>query len=79
MRSYETFDHTADIGLIARGRTLKGLFANAAAGLVDLIVDPTGLREETPTTVMVSAPPEATVELAKLTVELAALIAPEVT
>jgi SHS2 domain-containing protein len=55
MRSYETFDHTADIGLIARGRTLKALFANAAAGLVDLMVDPTGLREETPTTVTVSA------------------------
>jgi protein archease len=55
MRSFETFDHTADIGLIARGRTLKGLFTNAAAGLVDLTVDPTGLREETQTTVTVSA------------------------
>ena len=55
MRSFETFDHTADIGLIARGRTLKGLFANAAAGLVDLMVDPAGLREEAATTVTVSA------------------------
>ena len=55
MRSFETFDHTADIGLIARGRTLKGLFANAAAGLVDLMVDPIGLLEETSATVTVSA------------------------
>ena len=60
MRDFETFDHTADIGLIARGRTLEGLFANAAAGLVDLMVDPAGLREETPITVTVSAAdPEA--------------------
>lgn len=53
--AFETFEHTADIGLIARGRTLEELFANAASGLVDLTVDPEGLREETRVEVTVSA------------------------
>lgn len=55
MRPFETFEHTADIGLAARGRTLEELFANAAMGLVDLIVDPSGLREETRLELSVSA------------------------
>lgn len=55
MQAFETFDHTADIGLIARGRTLRELFANAARGLVDLTVDPEGLRETTRMQVTVSA------------------------
>jgi protein archease len=52
---FETFEHTADIGLAARGRTLEELFENAALGLVDLMVDPAGLREETRLEVSVSA------------------------
>jgi len=52
---FETFEHTADIGLAARGRTLEELFENAAMGLVDLMVDPAGLREETRLEVSVSA------------------------
>jgi SHS2 domain-containing protein len=55
MRPYETFDHTADIGLVVRGRTLQELYANAAGGLVNLTVDPDGLREEIRMTVTVSA------------------------
>jgi SHS2 domain-containing protein len=46
MRPFEIFEHTADIGLVARGATLEELFSNAAMGLVDLIVDPAGLQEE---------------------------------
>jgi protein archease len=46
MQGFETFDHTADIGLLARGGTLAELFENAARGLIDLSVDPGGLREE---------------------------------
>ncbi len=53
---FETFEHTADIGLVARGRTLEELFANAASGLVDLMVDPADLREETRLELTVSAP-----------------------
>ncbi len=56
MRPFETFDHTADIGLVARGRTMAELLAHAAEGLVDLMVDPKGLRAEMPVEVTVSAP-----------------------
>ncbi len=55
MQPFETFEHTADIGLAARGRTLAELFENAAAGLVDLMVDPAGLRDETRLEVTLSA------------------------
>ena len=55
MQAFETFEHTADIGLLARGRTLAELFANAADGLVDLTVDREELREATQAQVSVSA------------------------
>jgi len=55
MRAFETFEHTADIGLVARGRTLAELFANAVDGLADLTVDRDGLRETTQVQVSVSA------------------------
>ena len=35
---YETFDHTADIGIRARSDTLNGLFENAARGLFSVIL-----------------------------------------
>ena len=56
MRPFETFEHTADIGLVARGRTLEEVFVHAAEGLVDIIVDPEGLVERTRFEVTVSAP-----------------------
>jgi SHS2 domain-containing protein len=56
MRPYETFEHTADIGLLARGRTLEEVFVHAAEGLVDLMVDPQNLRVGTRLDVTVSAP-----------------------
>lgn len=55
MRPFETFEHTADIGLIARGQDLEEVFAHAAEGLVDLMVDPDGLREVERVDVAVSA------------------------
>ncbi len=47
---FETFDHTADAGLMARGATLPELFTNAALGLMSLLVEPStvqpgGLRD----------------------------------
>ena len=36
---FEFFDHTADVGLIARGATLAEAFANAARGMFALMVD----------------------------------------
>ncbi len=56
MRPFETFEHTADIGLVARGRTLEEVFTHAAEGLVDIMVDPEGLHETTRLEVTVSAP-----------------------
>jgi SHS2 domain-containing protein len=55
MRAFETFEHTADIGLLARGRTLVELFANAADGLADLTVDRDGLADAIRVQVSVSA------------------------
>ena len=52
---FETFEHTADIGLAIRGATPEELFENAALGLVDLMIDPTGLREEMRLDVALSA------------------------
>src|SRR5437660_6581012 len=40
LQPYEVFDHTADIGLHAYGRTLPELFVNAAAGMQSLLVAP---------------------------------------
>ncbi len=40
MKSFESFDHTADVGLRIRGRDFKGLFVHAAEGLFDLIAEP---------------------------------------
>ena len=37
---FEVFDHTADVGIIAYGRDLPELFANAARGMFHFIIDP---------------------------------------
>lgn len=39
MEPYTTFEHTADIGIEARGETLEEAFANAARGMFSIIVD----------------------------------------
>ena len=36
---FEVFDHTADVGIVARGVTLTEAFANAARGMFSLMVD----------------------------------------
>jgi protein archease len=41
---YEAFEHTADIGLHAYGRTLPELFIHAAAGMESLMVAPEQLE-----------------------------------
>ena len=50
MNRFEVLDHTADIGIIAYGRTLEELFANAAFGMFSVIGDVTTVspREERP-------------------------------
>ncbi len=39
-RPFEEIDHTADVGIVARGATLEELFENAAAGLLHFLIDP---------------------------------------
>jgi SHS2 domain-containing protein len=53
--AFETFEHTADVGLVIRGQTLEELFAHAADALVDLMVDPRTLRDNIRMTATVSA------------------------
>ena len=46
MKKYETFDHTADVGVRAFGRTVEELFANAAYALFDQMADLRKVRLE---------------------------------
>ena len=57
-KPYEPFDHTADIGLLVRGRTLEELFENAAAGLFDLMIGLDRVRPREERTVEVAAADE---------------------
>jgi SHS2 domain-containing protein len=41
---FETYDHTADIGLVARGATLEALFINAARGMMHLLAGDVQVR-----------------------------------
>jgi SHS2 domain-containing protein len=36
---FEVFEHTADVGVVARGRTLEELFANAGLAMFHLVAD----------------------------------------
>ncbi len=38
MHTYEIFEHTADIGVIARGETIEEAFGNAAYGMFDIMI-----------------------------------------
>lgn len=44
---FETFEHTADLGLRVEGDSLNGLFAEAAVGMTSLIVADVGSVEAT--------------------------------
>ena len=42
---YEILEHPADVGLLARGATQAELFENAAAGMMEIAVEPDGVAE----------------------------------
>jgi SHS2 domain-containing protein len=42
---FEMFEHTADAGIVAHGETPEQIFANAAAGMFALMVEPGGVEE----------------------------------
>lgn len=53
---FELFEHTADLGLRVRGRTLEELFVEAARGLLAMLVaDPTEVRAEATKTITLTA------------------------
>lgn len=43
-RAFDIIDHTADVGIVARGRTLEELFGNAALGMFSVIGDVTSVQ-----------------------------------
>ncbi len=45
MKRFQFIEHTADIGLIAYGRTLAEAFANAAYGMFSIITDLKAVKE----------------------------------
>jgi len=45
MKRYETFDHTADLGVRVFGQTCEEVFTNAAYALFDLRTDLSNVRE----------------------------------
>ncbi len=55
MKKYETFDHTADLGIKVFGRTYAELFANAAYALFDLLTELSEVKEEVSFSVEVTA------------------------
>ncbi len=52
---FEVFEHTADVGIFARGATPAELFANAAVGLFALMVDLDGVEEREERSIEISA------------------------
>ncbi len=45
MKKFNLIEHTADIGLVAYGRTLAETYANAAYGLFSIITEPGTVNE----------------------------------
>ena len=54
--AYEILEHTADVGLLARGTTLAESFENAAAGMMEIAVDPAGVAEREQKRIAAEAP-----------------------
>jgi len=55
MEKFEVIEHTADVGIIAYGRSLEELFANAAAGMMHFLIDKAMVRKAERRTMTVEA------------------------
>lgn len=53
---YRVLEHTADVGIVARGSTLEETFANAAEGMFSLITELRSVRDAQRRAISVSAP-----------------------
>jgi SHS2 domain-containing protein len=51
---FEILEHTADVGVLARGRTLAEAFVHAAEGMFSIMVDLDGVREVEQRTISVA-------------------------
>src|SRR5689334_1304099 len=65
-RPYEIFEHTADVGLLAFGRTLPELFIHAAQGMESLMVAPEQVRVQLSREITVSGHDEVSLLIAWL-------------
>ena len=65
-RPYEVFEHTADIGLHALGRTLSELFIHAAQGMESLMVAPEQVRVQVSREIAVTGHDEVSLLIAWL-------------
>lgn len=46
MKAFEFFDHTADVGVRAYGKTLEEAFSNAALGVFEIITDTSKVEQK---------------------------------
>lgn len=63
---YEVFEHTADVGLHAFGRTLAELFIHAAQGMESLMVAPEQVQAQTNREIVVEGHDEVSLLIAWL-------------
>jgi SHS2 domain-containing protein len=63
---FEVIDHTAEVGIVAYGRSLEELFANAAVGMMSFLIDPATVRPVAQRTIMVDADDRAELLIAWL-------------
>ena len=56
MKAYEIIEHTADIGLRARGKDLKEFFTNAAGGMFAIIAELKNVRTKEKVPIKLEAP-----------------------
>ena len=55
-KKFEFINHTADLGIRARGRTLKELFLNLAEGMLETVADTALVEEKEIEEILVEAP-----------------------
>jgi len=65
-RPYEVFEHTADVGLHAFGRTISELFIHAAQGMESLMVAPEQVRVQVSREIAVTGHDEVSLLIAWL-------------
>lgn len=55
LKPFEVIEHTADVGIIAYGRSLEELFENAAAGMMHFLITSSSVQKKVRRTMTVTA------------------------